>query len=394
MKYKNLEKIWYQDKEIYEQTYKNRFGSEQSVIFDFKIAGFPAFFTYTGEITQLINKIHILDKKLKKLSEELPEQALEQFTLTSLVDEINFTNEIEGVASTRKEILNLVEIINNKEKSKDRLFGLVMKYFLLKEEDINISSSCDVKKIYDELVLEEVKLSDPEDVPDGIYFRKRSVYVQNSRQETIHTGVIGEENIIDMMDKTLNILNSEEIPNLISISIAHYMIGYIHPYYDDNGRLNRFVSSKYLVKELDNLIGYGLSYVIKQNKKKYDKSFALVNDKKNRGDLTPFIITFLEFILEVENYNMENISTRLDRWQYYVKKMKIEDGKSKKDIMLKSLLTNSLFGIEGMSLADIEKITGIGNSTIRKYLNELDKDMLRVQRDGRINRYDINLEYY
>ena len=57
----------------------------------------------------------------------------------------------------------------------------------------------------------------------------------------------------------------ENIEILIRISIFHYLIGYIHPFYNGNGRLSRFVSSYLLSRDLEPLLSYRLSYTIKEN---------------------------------------------------------------------------------------------------------------------------------
>ena len=86
------------------------------------------------------------------------------------------------------------------------------------------------------------------------------------------------------MDDAINILNDDDIDPLFRISIFHYLFGYIHPFYNGNGRLNRFISSYYLANTLESIMGYRLSYTIKENINKYYKSFKVVNEEINKGD--------------------------------------------------------------------------------------------------------------
>ena len=132
---------------------------------------------------------------------------------------------------------------------------------------------------------EEIKNNDPLNLPDGIFFRKICFRLQ-STYERIHRGISGETEIIACMEKALFILHNKSIPPLIRISVFHYLFGYIHPFYDGNGRTNRFISSYLLSKELEPLISYHLAKTIKQNISKYYKSFDYTNDTDNRGDLT------------------------------------------------------------------------------------------------------------
>lgn len=92
-----------------------------------------------------------------------------------------------------------------------------------------------------------------------------------------------EEKINLMMTQALNILNDRDIIPILRIAIFHYLFGYIHPFYDGNGRTSRFISSYLLSKELNTLTGFGLSYAIKENISQYYKGFKTVNEKKIKG---------------------------------------------------------------------------------------------------------------
>lgn len=43
--------------------------------------------------------------------------------------------------------------------------------------------------------------------------------------------------------KALCVLDREDIPLIIRTAILHFYTGYIHPFYDGNGRFDRFVSA-------------------------------------------------------------------------------------------------------------------------------------------------------
>ncbi len=56
------------------------------------------------------------------------------------------------------------------------------------------------------------------------------------------------------------------------------------------------------------MIALRLAYAIKNDKSQYYKAFDLCNDVKNRGDVTPFILMFLEMLEHAD----ASIFTRLD----------------------------------------------------------------------------------
>ena len=91
---------------------------------------------------------------------------MQQYINKCLIDEIVITNNIEGVYSTRKEIGEILDDLEG--KSKNRFFDLVNKYAALQsKEDLSINTSQDIRNLYDEMFLSEIREEDSKDVPDG-----------------------------------------------------------------------------------------------------------------------------------------------------------------------------------------------------------------------------------
>lgn len=391
MIYKNLEKFYYKSREEYETQYLLCFNNVSAEKLNFFINGYQAFYVNTNEITNLIYDIMQANRRLDNICARLPGIALTQYKRNKLIDEINITNEIEGVYSTKREISDILDDIGIKDKSL-RFVSLVKKYEkIMDAEEINLKSCEDVRKLYDEIVLQEVITANLNNAPDGKYFRKNSVSVWNDRQEQIYSGLMPEEAINDAMEKALGILNSETGNKLIDIAIFHYLLGFIHPFYDGNGRMNRFISSYMLSKELNNLISYGLSAVIKENKNKYNRFFKITNDKINRSDLTPFITNFLEFIKTSLLHMNDKLMEKEEKLEYYkIILEKVYCGNEKYYDILYFLLQNELFGFEGLKMSDLRQIGSLGYSVIRKTL-ELNKEIIQINNVGKRSFYSVNL---
>ena len=99
----------------------------------------------------------------------------------------------------------------------------------------------------------------------------------SATQKEIHKGLYPESKIMDAMEKSLVILEDKNLDPLIKIAIFHYLFGYIHPFYDRNGRTSRFISSYLLTKVLNNLIGYRISFTIIEHIKEYYDAFKICN---------------------------------------------------------------------------------------------------------------------
>lgn len=392
MQYKRLSGIFYSNNNEYLKVYSDRYNSESTYRFDFDIKGNKAFLVINHDILQRIDDIYTLNRDLLKKMNNLPPIALQQYAKKCLVDEIKMTNEIEGVNSTRKEIN---EILNDKTENnkKRRLYGLVKKYELLMEEEINLESCEDIRKLYDELVLQEVLEEDLGNKPDGKIFRQGKVYVQDPTGKQIHTGIYPEDEIINNMTKGLSILNNDNYNYMVRIAIFHYLFGYIHPFYDGNGRTSRFISSYLLSKKLQFLVSYKLSYTIKENINSYHKLFKETNDEKNKGDLTLFVIKFFDILIKSLEELCESLDDRNNKLDYFKSiAAKICDGDYRKFNMLFILIQNTLFGDEGLDINDLNSICNIGVSKIRNTLKEFEQcNILYITKDGRKNLYDVNL---
>jgi len=396
LNYKILAKMYYQNKEEYESLYEKRVKSENTKILNLKIHDNPAFYCLCPAIFDLTLKIMELDKKVQVIKASLPGVALDQFANKCLIDEIMLSNDIEGVYSTRKEIKIIIDEHGENHPKKDRRFyGLVTKYLMLGRDKIELTSCEDIRKIYDEIVLPEILEEDADKAPDGKVFRKDLAEVTTSTQKVIHKGVYPEEKILDYMDSSLKILNDEDIPILIRISVFHYLFGYIHPFYDGNGRTSRFISSYLLTEFMDSLIGYRLSYTIKENISEYYDAFKLCNDKKNKGDITPFIIIFLGIVHKAFEKLYEALydrKTLLDQTLKDIEKLEFINDDSMR-LLCNYLVQAALFSKDGISKAELCALLSVSETTLRKRLSLVEKNgFLLEKRIGQFKYFAFNVE--
>lgn len=393
MEYELLSKIFYKKPTEYESIYDARFNSEASIKLPIKIHENVGFIFNTNEITKLLVKIYKTINKINLLRTHLPNIAINSYIIKSLKDEIALTNEIEGVRSTRKEIEDAIDSIKNDKSA--RFKGLVDKYFkLISNEIIPLNNCEDIRTIYDALVLPEIE---KENLPDGILFRKEPVQVVSATQKEKHRGIMPESKIIESLDLCLDFLKSDDIDSLIKISAFHYLFGYIHPFYDGNGRTSRFISSYLIKNELDVLLALKLSYTVKNNINKYYKAFDVCNDRKNKGDITFFVVTFLELLSQASDDLYTKIADLNDQLNYYnniintLVNEKVLNDKQAKCIFI--LCQNRLFDDTYMNMNTLTELLEKSDTTTRKILKSLESKKLLVKsRNKNQYLYSANLD--
>lgn len=394
MNYEVLSKLYYQDKDIYEKTYLQRINSEYTVHLNFEVVDRPAFFVQTPEIYSMLTNILRMNKAVSNLCQVLPGAAIYQFSRRCLIDEIVLTNNIEGVRSTRKEISDILDELGQKSKGK-RFSGLVQKYnMLMTKEELPLSCCEDIREIYNELALAEVIEEDPENEPDGEIFRKGPVSIYSSTQKEIHRGVYPEEKIIQAMDKAIQFLQDDSCEILYRISLFHYLLEYIHPFYDGNGRLGRFICSYLLAQELEPVTGYRLSYTIKENIKEYYQAFSTCNNPLNRGDLTPFLHMFLSIIQEsVEKLktSLQEGFVRLNRCMNKIPELVVNHDETLEELY-GLLIQAALFSENGVTTEIILKHIDVSRGTFNAKLNKIPANLIVKERIGKPNYYSINLD--
>lgn len=255
---------------------------------------FELFSVNNYEIIKLKSKIYKNSKNILKLSSKLPDIIKNKFIFKLLANEILSNNKIEGVRSTKKEIIDAIDSNNNSSNSKKRFVSLVNQYMLILDETYTtFNTPKDIRNLYDLLLEDEIH---EKDKPDGMYFRNGSVRIGNDI-ETIHEPKTTESDILEQIYTLIEFKNKyiEDDPLVVS-AIMHYYFEYIHPFYDGNGRLGRFIYCSQIAQYLDKYSSICLSHAIQESKEKYYKEFDNVPNIRNYGEITLFVQMMLSYL--------------------------------------------------------------------------------------------------
>ena len=280
MNYLSLYKASFKNNINYKELYNERFNMPNTIHFPIMINDNPSFLYLNEEVLSLIEDIQTLSDKVTRAN--------------PLIEGIIATNAIEGIVVNKEEVIDLLN--TNQPKEYKRLYGLVNKYrdILLKDKEfVPITDSLKLREVYNDILIQDIEKSDPNNIPDGLIFRRDIVNIVSSTK-TIHKGIYPESKIIEAVDSALKILNDNKLPCILRVAIFHYFLGYIHPFYDGNGRISRYISSYYLSQTLDPIVALRLSIACKNRQKDYYEAFKITNDTRNLGDITYFVLLFLD----------------------------------------------------------------------------------------------------
>ena len=348
---------------------------------------YELYYVPTLETINLIKNINLYDKKIAKLYEKLPNIAKESFYIDIVSSEIQNTNNIEGVESRREDIVYTTkEVIKNKIKNKNnnlKFLSIVKSYTAIKninDNSINNDSTKkikdirDIRKIYDSITAEGVT---KENLPDGELFRKGVVYIQG-KKGTIHDGVSNSDNsepiIKELLAKLIDFINTQEC-NLIKNAIFHYYFGYIHPFYDGNGRTARFISSLILQEDYSWLTSCSLSQGVNKKRNLYLKAFENTNSLAMQGEMNFFIDSFLELINIGQSEIFDNLYNKtilLEAAYNFIKADERVIVDEKMFNIVYSAVQMYLFGNNDyIELKDIESLANCGDTRARRYANNL-----------------------
>lgn len=337
------------------------------------------FFNYSNDI---FNKLLTLNKKIIEFDfiiNSFTDFSKKQIVQSFLIDEIESTNKIENIYSTKHDIFKIINDASTSNEKKIISISNGYKY-LLENKGKHIKSLQDIRNIYDVVLKDAIESND---LPDGEYFRKEAVFITNGIKN-IHTGIIGEEYINKYMDEFINIYNSNN-DILIRMIICHFIFEFVHPFYDGNGRLGRFLFSNGLFIETNNYFSFAISSSLLHEKDKYYKAFKDVNDKYEFGCINNYVEIILDILINQIDILIKKLYFDKDKLNNIKLNLKLTKSEEKIFNFIKEA---SIFSYFGVSNEEIKNETLVSKRTLISTLNKLKKENILI--DTKIGKYDYH----
>ena len=285
-------------------------------------------YTFKYFLSEYISKnLHDFDLKLMgglQQNPVLPSDRIDFFK-NSLLEEAVASSQVEGAATTTEVARDMLKSGRNPRNESEQMIFNNLRAIEYISEFVN--SKIDFKIIIE---LHKIMTANTDAEKYSGDFRDGDVYVTDHvNGEIAHIPPDWKE-IKPLMGALCAFINDDEkfIHPIIKASIIHFMIGFIHPFKDGNGRTARALFYWYLLRKGYSLVkNISISRVILESRTQYDKAFLKTEYDEN--DLNYFI-----------TYSIKNIRIAFEKLIQYRDK-KLEERK-KANLVSYELLSKGL----------------------------------------------------
>jgi len=237
----------------------------------------------------------------------------EQYLVGSLMEEAIYSSQMEGAATTRKVAK---EMLRKKMTPKDKSQQMIANnyqtiQFIVSHKDALLTPEL-LLQIHQ--LMTEHTMQNPQET--GCFRSNNDVVVENGiTHETVHIPPTYEE-IPNFVEDLCRFFNEQDAPQfihpIIRGIIIHFMVAYVHPFADGNGRTARALFYWYMLKQGYWLTEYlSISRVIAKSKKSYEKAFLYT--EADGMDMGYFVA-----------YNMRVLQQSFKQLQDYIKRKQEE----------------------------------------------------------------------
>lgn len=293
----------------------------------------------------------------------------DRYLVSSIMEEAIASSQMEGAATTRrvaKEMLR--KEISPRSRSEQMILNNYETIrYIVAHKDERLSSE---SLLYIHKLMTSKTLESPEN--EGRFRQDNEVWVENKiTQEVAYVppdfGIIGE-----FVESICNFFNEEStnkafIHPIIKGIIIHFMIAYLHPFVDGNGRTARAVFYWYMLNRGYWLTEYlSISRIIARSKNQYEKAYLYT--EKDGNDLGYFIA-----------YNLRVMDLSYKELHQYIQRKIDEKGQTSDFLRLgnlnerQAMIVKWLFNEPKISFTvkEIQNRFVVSNPTARLDLEEL-----------------------
>lgn len=310
----------------------------------------------------------------------IPEEDKKRYLVSSIMEEAIASSQLEGAVTTRRKAKDMLRK-NAKPRTKSEQMILnnyitIKRITEIQNEDLTINKLLQIHKLITYQTLDN-------ETDEGTFRNSNDINVVDAIDgEIVHIPPNHEE-ILELMEEFCRFFNDKNdkkfIHPIIKGCIIHFLIGFIHPFADGNGRTARALFYLYLLSKGYWLTEYlSISRLIIKSKSQY--ALAYLYCERDDFDLTYFI-----------NYQLKTMSLAYDSLREYIQR-KINEKKRLTEFQrIEGINERQAYIIKWLheepdlifSVKEIEIRFSISNQTART-------DLLRLVENGFLEEIKLN----
>lgn len=353
------------------------------------IGGLHALEFLIGSPSKVQQYLHEFDMNLGgSLQGEMiiPAEDRDRYLISSLMEEAIASSQLEGAATTRKVAKEMLE---NSRKPKNQAEQMIVNNFnamqwIVENKGAPITLN-NIKHLHS--ILTKSTMVDINE--EGEFRRDNDIKVVDVQTGAAIYTPPKAEDIDKLMTAFCDFANDREkfdffLHPIAKAIILHFLIGYIHPFADGNGRTARTIFYWYLLKHGYWLIEFmSVSRIILSSKAQYTRAY--LHTEQDDNDLTYFL-----------DYNLKCIHLALEDLKRYIKRESEEKQNIMKILRSTTLNERQVILVQEVlrtpstyfNVKQVETKFGVSNQTARNDLNGLVAEgLFEERRTGKKSQY-------
>ncbi len=292
-----------------------------------------------------------------------------KYLISSIMEEAISSSQMEGAATTRKKAKEMLQKeLKPKNKSEQMIlnnYETIQYITQHRNDDLSLENL-----LYIHSLITKNTLDKPQD--EGLLRSNDDIYVVNhTTSEVVHQPPhYGEVN--DLLTALCDFFNKDSgdfIHPIIKGIIIHFMIAWIHPFSDGNGRTARTLFYWYMLKKGYWLTEYlSISRIIKDTKNQYEKAYLYTENDEN--DLTYFVTYHLKTMEKAFDALKEYIRRKQKEAKHAAQFLKIPNINERQAQIIKLLHEES---DRVLNIKEMENRFQVSNFTARSDLKGLEE---------------------
>ncbi|MEW7281202.1 Fic family protein [Aquimarina sp. 2201CG1-2-11] len=244
---------------------------------------------FTYNLTSFIQEdLHNFDLKLigGLYKNSITPQEQQEYFKNSLIEEAIASSQIEGAATTTDVAREMIKSGRKPRTESEQM--IINNFRAIKEIENRLDEELSIELILD---IHQIMTVKTDATKYAGKFRDHPIYVKDHVDGEVAFTAPNFSEVNELVEQLLNFVNSETefYHPIIKASILYFMIGYIHPFGDGNGRTARALFYWYLIKKGYSLLKHiSISKAILNSRTSYDKAF--LKTELDQNDLTYFIM--------------------------------------------------------------------------------------------------------